>query len=156
MRYQTTDYNCGPAALQNACKVLRHSVTQDRLADIAGTTEAEGTDEHGIQRAVLAQGLGFDVVEESQAATAWSKVMWHLLMGRPLVLSVDRWGHWVTAVGFCGGHVLVAEPARYPYVVRENGILVMNKERLLKRWRAARRVAGKAPPYYGLAIGPVP
>ncbi len=153
MRYQTTEYNCGPAALQNALKVLKRNVSQDWIADLAGTT-TDGTDEHGLQRAILALGFGFDMVEESSPASAWQRLMYHLLVGRPVVLCVDRWGHWITVVGACGWRLLAVDPARYPFVIRENGILVLEKDRLMKRWRAARRVAGKnGPRYFGMAIG---
>lgn len=52
-----------------------------------------------------------------------------------------------------GKSVLVAEPARLPQYTDENGILVFGQDRLLKRWRTAKRVAGNGPRYYGIAIG---
>src|SRR5690349_7646433 len=138
MKYQTTDYNCGPAALQNALKVLRHPVSQERIAELAGTS-TEGTDEDGLKRAVLALGFGFDEIATSDRTRAYSLLTGSLMLGRPVILCVDRWLHWVTAIGLVGTTVLVAEPARYPYVLRENGILVMAKDRVLARWRVGRR-----------------
>lgn len=154
MRYQTTEYNCGPAALQNALRALSVPATQDRLAALAGTTP-DGTDDEGLKRATLAMGLGFDEITERDAAKAFARVYGALLMGRPVVLCVDRWSHWVTLVGICGARVILAEPGRYAYSTRENGTFVLSRDRLLKRWRAAHRVTGKGGPrFYGLAIGP--
>jgi ABC-type bacteriocin/lantibiotic exporter with double-glycine peptidase domain len=153
VRYQSTPYNCGPAALQNALKALGKHVPQQKLAEIAGTTEAEGTDEYGLQRAILEYGFGFDPISCVEPRVAFARLYGALLMGRPVLLCVDRWSHWVTAVGIVGTRVLVVEPGGYPWTVRENGLLVLPKDRLCRRWWAARRVAGKQPPYYGIAIG---
>lgn len=154
MKYQQTDYYCGPAALQNALKVLRKSVTQDRIAELAGTS-TDGTDEDGIKRAAIALGYGADELAEDEPNKAWARLYGSLLVGRPVVLCVDRWSHWVTAVGICGDRILVVEPGRYAYTARENGVLVLNKDRLLRRWRAGRtRHKGQDHPrYYGIAVG---
>ena len=154
MRYQTTEYNCGPAALQNALKALRKHVTQDKLAELAGTT-TDGTDDEGLKRAVVALGFGVDEISCTSQGQAFGRLYGALLVGRPVVLCVDRWSHWVTAIGCIGTRVLLAEPGRYPYSVRENGLYVLDKDRLCKRWRAAHRVTGAGgPKYYGLALGP--
>ena len=153
MRYQSTPFNCGPAALQNALKVMGKHITQSRLAELAGTTEAEGTDEEGLKRAALATGVGVDEISCAEPRVAFARVYGALLVGRPVLLCVDRWSHWVTAIGVAGTRVLVAEPGGYPYAVRENGLLVLERDRLLRRWRAAHRVSRKSPAYYGLALG---
>lgn len=155
MRYQKTDFWCGPAALQNALKALRKHVTQDKCAELAGT-DTEGTDDEGLKRAVVALGLGVDEISCVEPSVAFARLYGALLVGRPVVLCVDRWSHWVTAIGVIGTSVLLAEPGRYPYATRENGLLVLDKGRLCKRWRAAHRITGAGGPrYYGLAIGPV-
>jgi hypothetical protein len=154
MRYQSTPYNCGPAALQNALKALRRHVTQTRIAELAGTTEAEGTDEHGLIRASIALDCGVDEISCREPSVAFARVYGALLVGRPVLLCVDRWSHWVTAAGVIGTSVLVVEPGGYQYATKENGVLVLSKDNLLRRWRAARRTRGKSgPAYYGIAIG---
>lgn len=156
IRYQQNDYYCGPAALQNALKVLRRHVTQDRIAELAGTTEDEGTDEEGLTRAAVALGFGVDPIEASKPMKAWGHLGYSLFVGgRPVILCVDRWSHWVTAIGICGSHVLLAEPGNYGWAKKENGILVVNRDRFLRRWVAARKVRKRGPAYYGLAVGPV-
>jgi hypothetical protein len=156
LRFQQTDFYCGPAALQNALLVLRQYVTQRRIADLAGTTDADGTDEEGLKRAAVALGYGIDEMSFAAPGPAWEFLRGSLLAGRPVIVCVDRWSHWITAIGGCGPQVLVAEPARYAYSVRENGILVVNRDWFLRRWRAGRRVRGPGGPvYYGLAIGRV-
>jgi predicted double-glycine peptidase len=154
VRYQQNEYSCGPASVQNALIVLGERPSQAKLALIAGTTEADGTDEDGVVRAILAAGYQADVVATSDPRKAWAHLVYSLMVGRPLVLCTARWGHWICAVGTCGKRIIVADPARLPNLMRENGIVVMNRDRLLKLWAAARRVRGKGPKYYGVAVGP--
>lgn len=154
MRYQQNEYYCGPAALQNALRVLKHSVSQERIADLAGTTQAEGTDEEGLKRAALAVGAELDEFGYNEPAKAWGHLAYNLMVGRPTLLCVDRWTHWVTAIGLCGSVIILAEPARVGYSARENGILVVHRERFLRRWRAGRtKHRGlDEPRYYGIGV----
>lgn len=150
MQQQKTDYDCGPAALHNALHVLRSRVSLKRISELAGTSEAEGTDEEGLKRAILAFGFVFDEIAYLNASKAWGHLWFSLLAGRPVLLCVDRFSHWVVAIGFCGKTILLFDSQRTPPC----GLIVTNRDRLLRRWRAARRVRGRGPRYYGLAVGP--
>lgn len=152
MLYQLDGSHCGPAALHNAYLTLGTRHSQRRLGQLAGTTDDEGTTEHGLQRAILATGGTFDefTTDSQLSAYGW---LWHsLTVGRPVLLCTERWGHWVTAVGICGKRPLLFDPARYPYNLERNGLLVVGRDKLLKKWRAERRVRGNLPAYYGLAV----
>lgn len=153
MNYQRKDYYCGPASLQNAMLALGKRQSQDRIAAIAGTTEAEGTDEHGLQRAVLWAGLTLDEGQFDSELAAHGWVWSSLTMGRPVLLCVDRWGHWITAIGVLGKRVVLFDPARYAHNKARNGVFTLPRAKFLKRWAAAKRVRGKGPVYYGLAVG---
>ena len=153
IKFQLKDYYCGPASLQNALLALGRRQSQDRIATIAGTTEADGTDENGILRTALWAGLAPDQGRFDAGLAAHGWVWSSLTMGRPVLLCVDRWQHWVTAVGVLGQRVVLFDPARYPHNKARNGVFTLPRAKLLKRWAAARSVRGKGPVYYGIALG---
>lgn len=154
MRYQSTPYNCGPASVQNALEIHRFRVAQAVLATEGGTTEELGTDEEGIKRMVLSQGFEPDEFSTDLSLTAWGWVWNSLLMGRPVVLCVEQWSHWVCVVGACGKNVLVADPARHEWNKKRNGIRVMPRSTLLREWEAGKRVRGSLDRFYGIGVGP--
>ena len=53
---QSTSYNCGPAALATVLNNIGVNVTEQELADLAGTDES-GTTMYGLAQAVQAKGL---------------------------------------------------------------------------------------------------
>lgn len=153
MRYQRTDWHCGPAAVQNALAALGTKTSQDTLAQVGGTTAEHGTDEDGIKRMVLSTGRGLDewASNVDSASYGW---LWHaLLLGRPVVLCIDRWSHWVVAIGICGKRIVLFDPAKYRHNTDRLGTFTLPRGKLLKRWRAAHRVARNEPALYGIAIG---
>jgi predicted double-glycine peptidase len=153
VRYQKTPYHCGPASVQNALAVLGTKASQDRLALAAGTTEEHGTDEEGIKRAIAAAGRTYDEHATDVDSLAYGWLWYSLVVGRPVVLCVDRWAHWVCAVGVLGKRVVLFDPARYRHNTDRLGTFALPKEKLLKRWKAAHRVARSEPAYFGIAIG---
>lgn len=153
MKYQKTEYNCGPAAVQNALALLGERVSQDRLAAAAGTTEEAGTDEHGIKQAIIAAGRTYDEHATDLDGLAFGWLWYSLLVGRPVVLCVDRWSHWVVAVGVLGRRIVLFDPARYRHNTDRLGTFSLPKDRFLKRWKAAHRVARSEPAFYGIAVG---
>lgn len=153
MRYQKNSHGCGPAAVQNALFGLGIKVSQDSLAAVGGTTEADGTDAEGIKRMVLSVGRDLDeyATDSDFSAFAW---VWHnTLVGRPTVLCVDQWLHWVCVVGLLGKRLVLFDPARYRHNTDRLGTFTLPRDRLLRRWKAAHRTARNEPAYYGVAIG---
>lgn len=153
MRYQKTEFYCGPASVQNALFVLGRKVSQDRLAAAGGTTEEHGTDEDGIKRMALWAGCELDEFGTEADGLAADWVYGSLTAGRPVVLCVDRWSHWVVAIGILGDRVVLFDPARYRHNTDRLGTFTLPMRKLLKRWRAAHRVARNQPAFYGVAIG---
>ncbi len=86
--------------------------------------------------------------------TPWQELVTHVhLLGAPVLLCVDNWGHWVTVVGSLGrDQVLIFDPGNYEYNTRRGGIRAWQQRPLLRRWRAARKDAAGGPRYYGLLI----
>jgi predicted double-glycine peptidase len=153
MRYQTRDYYCGPAAVQNAMFALGLKFSQDQLALLGGTSEADGTDEDGIKRMVLGIGREVDEFATDTDLAAFGWVWNNAVLGRPTVLCMDQWGHWVTVIGTLGKRVIMFDPARYRHNTDRLGTYNLPKDRFLRRWKAAHRTAGAKPAYYGIAIG---
>ncbi len=153
MRYQTKEWYCGPAAVQSCLAILGERISQDTLAAAGGTTEEHGTDEDGVKRMVLSLGRGCDQFESDTAAAAYGWLWLNCSLGRPAVLCVDQWSHWVAAIGLIGSRIVLFDPARYRQNTDRLGTFSLPRDRLLRRWLAAHRVARTQPAYCGIAIG---
>src|SRR3990167_9364841 len=110
MQLQSAPHGCGPAAIANALEALGNRVSQDAAATLA-RTDAEGTDERGIKRALRMLGFAPQEFSTGDRSAAWHLVCGALLMGYPCLLAVDNDSHWVTALGLLGGMVLVVDSA---------------------------------------------
>jgi ABC-type bacteriocin/lantibiotic exporter with double-glycine peptidase domain len=152
MFYQKNEYFCGPAALQNAIAVHIGRVSQDKIAEHTATTEAYGTDEEGMKRAVLALGYRLDEYATDLQVAAWGWVKESLHAGRPCVLCLDHWSHWATLIGICGDRALLFDPSRMAWNIRNNGIHSLRREDLVRRWEAGRNTRGTQPRFYGIAV----
>lgn len=132
----------------NAIRAMGRRVAEGRIRKLAGTTQ-DGTDEHGLIAA--ARSLGFTAVSHWSAdqTAAWAFVRANVLDGRPCLVCIDSWGHWVTVVGIIGDHVLVADPANTQKNMGENGIHSLSRRDLLKRWRCQ----SESEPFYAIAVG---
>lgn len=148
MRRQTGDHDCGPTSIANAFEYHHRRVGLRGLRDLCGTTISDGTDEHAIVRALVAYGCGVDehAGDDARAALAW--VRESLEADRPVLLCVDRWEHWVTVIGAQRQFVI------YDSGPEHGGTFVLRDKDLRRRWEAAKRVRGRAPRFYGLAVGP--
>lgn len=144
MRRQIADYDCGPTAVANALACHGRRVGLRGLQDITGC-EPNGSDEQAVLRALLAYGCDVDAFESSSAPEARAWLRETLAAGRPALLCVDRWGHWITVIGALGAKVTVYDPSE--------GASVRQLDSLCRRWRAARRVRRQAGAFYGVAVG---
>ncbi len=151
MRRQTGDHDCGPTAVANALEWHHRRVGLSGLRDVCGTTD-DGSDEDDIKRALLAYDCGVDELagDDPRGAHVW--LLESLAAGRPALLCVDRWGHWVTAIGAAGRQIVIYDPAR-----ETGGTVVLRFADLRRRWEAARRVrrAAGAPAvrFYAIGVG---
>lgn len=148
MRRQTSDNDCGPTAIANAFEVHHRRVGLRGLRELVGTTR-EGSDETDLIRALLAYGCGVDAFSGDGALQAGAWILDASAAGRPVILCVDRWDHWVTTIGAIGRQVTIYDPAR-----DTGGAFVLRLEDLRRRWEAAKRVRGRGPRFYGIAIAP--
>jgi ABC-type bacteriocin/lantibiotic exporter with double-glycine peptidase domain len=129
----------------NAASVYGIRVGQARAAELASTDD-DGTDEHGIIAAIDAIGLApAEFSSDCQnAARAWLSSLSPMM---PLILCVDRWGHWVTVIGWCAGRCLIVDSESVGDLVQP-----VSPRSLLKRWRATRAQRTEGQPYYGIAV----
>jgi hypothetical protein len=97
---QPNDWQCGPFALKHALFTLGAFAHEDELAAIAGSSPAVGTDEVGLGRAASAYRTELRVVRRRTAPAARRVLVRWLRRGLPVLLCVDQWDHWVTAVGY--------------------------------------------------------
>lgn len=123
-------------------------IAEGRIRKLAGTTR-DGTDEHGLIAA--ARSLGFTAVSHWSAdqTAAWAFIRANVLDGRPCLVCIDSWGHWVTVIGIVGDHVIVTDPANTKKNAEENGTHSLSRRDLLKRWRCQ----SESEPFYAIAVG---
>lgn len=148
MRYQDLDFSCGPAALVNAIRVFGRRVAERRVRALAGCSE-DGTDEFELIEATRSLGYTATSHWSADQSAAWAFVRSNAMDGKPCMLCMDSWGHWVTIVGIIGDHVLLVDSTDTKKNRSENGIYPLSRRDLLKRWRCPR----EDEPFYAIAVG---
>lgn len=151
MELQQRKFSCGPSSVRAALYVLGHTVTEAALRRWAGTT-AEGTDERGMLRAIAHYGHRGKEYQAESGKRSWDWLRASLGRGRPALLCVDQWNHWVTVVGRLGAELLVFDPdssdgRRKKY----SGLMVYSKQDLLTRWIYTDEETNKQT-YYGISV----
>lgn len=154
MQFQSKPHWCGPASVYNALKLVKYRgpLNQRMLARIAESSEASGTDEHGIHEALIKLGVDWADFGLDTGSEAWRTLREQLRFGHPVILCLDNWQHWATAVGVLGNFVLVFDPGNWGYNMKRNGLIRCSEKGLLRRWKAARKMAGDEPPFYGISV----
>ena len=137
---QDTAANCGPASVSNALQALGVIRSQQECEQLCKTSATDGTTGRNMVKALTSLGFSPAVIREKREDVAALRLRMALHQGRPLVLCVDNWEHWVAAVGVLGERILVADPADNELV------LSYDVGALLRRW------GGDAAPYYGVIL----
>ena len=146
--YQAEDWSCGPASIVNACRVLGLRVSERSVRSLCGTTP-DGTDDVQMIAAVRSLGLTATPHHSSDVAAAWAFVRSNAMEGRPSLICIDQWRHWVSIIGTIGGLVIIADPIDTKTNRAENGIHTMSRTALVRRWRCR----NEDEPFYAIAIG---
>jgi hypothetical protein len=114
---QPNSWQCGPFALKHALVARGVFVHENEITRVAGSTEALGTDELQLTRAALQFG-GLMQTQRHHTAFAARRALSRLLVDHvPVLLCVDQWDHWITAVGADREHVVVFD-THYATVLR--------------------------------------
>ncbi len=132
--HQEKPWSCGPASLVNVCAALGMDVSEKELRE-HGDVDKEGTDEDQLIQAAKAVGLTVEVNHTGDADESWSTLTDNLMEGMPSVLCVDQWDHWVAVVGLVGDRVVMLDSANTKDNIAQNGVHLVTKSELLKRWR---------------------
>jgi len=136
---QPNSWQCGPFALKHGLIALGIYAHEDDLARIAGSTEKNGTDDRQLARAAQTHGCALPVVRRSHAWAARRELDHWFARGAPVLLCLDQWEHWVTAVSADAEHVVVLDSQFDNAVLR------------LERWeRIAERLVFRRPRWRGL------
>lgn len=149
MRYQEREWSCGPAALANACRALGLRASEGRLRKLAGTTE-DGTDERSLITAARAIKLSATEHRGADRDAAWAFVRSNVSDGRPTLLCIDQWQHWVCVIGIVGNRVIYIDSSNTKKNAKENGVHIATRQQLFSRWRCRNE---QDEPFYALAIG---
>ena len=96
---QPNDWQCGPFALKHALIMLGTLVDENEVSRIAGAHWWAGADEIKLGRAASAYACELQMIRRKNAQRAKRELTATLRKGIPSLLCVDRWSHWVTAVG---------------------------------------------------------
>jgi len=114
---QPNSWQCGPFALKHGLLAHGVFVHEADITKVAGTSETDGTDDRQLARAALAFG-GVLQLDRYRTAFGARRALSRLLAwNTPVLLCVDQWDHWVTAVGADADHVVVMD-SHYDTVVR--------------------------------------
>jgi len=111
---QPDAYSCGPACVANALYLLGNAVIPlERIKRVCGTRWWNGTDESGLRRGL--RRVGYDGIEQtwmhkSDATAALSWLRDQHAQGRPVILCVDNFDHWVLAGGSMERKFFILDP----------------------------------------------
>ena len=117
---QSTDYTCGVAALQSVLGYYGEDIRQDTLAAALGSTEADGTDYHAIER--YAKSNGYNTVVQTERTLDDLKAL--VDRGVPPIILIQAWaedpanwetdyadGHYVVALGYDDTKIYFMDPS---------------------------------------------
>lgn len=96
---QSNKWQCGPFALKHALAILGRFVDEDALTRAAKTTR-DGTDERMLRRAAEHSDCDLIEIRKFDEDSAFRALTAALAKGRPCLICINQWGHWVTIVGF--------------------------------------------------------
>jgi hypothetical protein len=130
---QPNSWQCGPFALKHALLVQGVRAHEDSIARIAGSTVELGTDEHQLARAAAHYGAHL-IITRRRTASATQRTLVRWLREQPVLLCLDQWDHWVTAVGADHERVVVLD-SHFDTVLRvEPWEVVLRRMVYRRRW----------------------
>lgn len=96
---QSNKWQCGPFALKHALAIVGQFVDERSITKVARSTRS-GTDEKMLCRAASRFECDLVEVRKTEDASAFRALTKALTKGRPCLICINQWGHWVTIVGF--------------------------------------------------------
>ncbi len=126
---QPNDYTCGPFALKHALVALGRLADEEAIAEVAHPHWWAGTDEVKLARAARHFDCDLPLVRRTDPDRARGALVRHVSQATPVLLCVDDWGHWVTAVRHERERFVILDSRHEPVVQ------VMSWPQLRNRWR---------------------
>jgi hypothetical protein len=96
---QSNKWQCGPFALKHALAIVGQFVDEGYLTKAAKSTRS-GTDERMLRRAANRSECDLVEIRKFDEEKAFKSLTAALRKGRPCLICINQWGHWVTIVGF--------------------------------------------------------
>ena len=91
-------WQCGPFALKHALVMLGILTDEDQITKLAGSRWWAGTDEFQLAKAARRFNCELTVCRRYDSEVARRELNGYLKKGIPVLLCVQEWSHWITAV----------------------------------------------------------
>lgn len=140
---QSKTYDCAPAAFTNACRARRIPLDSMALNLVLNPHPIHGSSEKDICRAAFLLEIDVEEISYSDPDEAYERCVACIVLGFPVIVCVEEWEHWATAIGMIGPNVLVADPW-----INSEGVVNCTKEELLNWWTNPY----EENPYYGIIV----
>lgn len=130
MRLQSSQANCGAAAVLNAaCALGRTNVSLEECERVCKTSASEGTSIRNLISGAKTTGLSLACeIKEAKEYVALLLLAHWVTVGGAVCVTVDEDSHWATVIGRVGARYLVADSADSELV------LSLSSKELLERW----------------------
>jgi ABC-type bacteriocin/lantibiotic exporter with double-glycine peptidase domain len=132
--------------------MLGRKVREATIRRVANTT-TKGTDESGIIKSVYHYGYKTTQINSHSKKEAWAKIKYQIGKGRPIILCVNDWNHWVTVVGMFGNKVIMFDPYKEPGKQKSySGLKAMNEKDVLDMWAYESEEDNIPLTFYGIIV----
>jgi|SRR5579863_4301731 len=109
---QRNKWACGPWALRHCFLKWGLDVDPYDLAKMCKSTRGGGTDERKMERGTRLVGGHYRTIDVESASEAKRQIERLLRKGLPLILSVEKWGHWVACLHHSSKGYLIFDSSR--------------------------------------------
>lgn len=127
---QDSQANCGPLALRNALAAIGVDRSTEECETLCKVSATNGTTNNNMVKGLhKLEECRPSVIQEIRPEIAFLRLDASLRAGRPVIICVDNWSHWISAIGRLGNaRILVVDSANSELV------LSYGWEQLLNRW----------------------
>lgn len=150
---QETSYSCGPASLKYALCILGYSPREEQLRKLARTTW-RGTQTTKLLGAARRFGLKprIQMFFEDQWDEARAWLEGELREGRPVILDVEGYEHYVVAVQSLRGRIVIIDPEGATMDGSDYADVVVANERRLRPWWLSGDEEGEPDAFRGISL----
>lgn len=125
---QPNIWQCGPFALKHALLMMGVFADENEISRLAGTSKKEGTDEHQLERAARKYRCRLLKIRRLNFKRARRDMHRFLRRSIPVLICVDKWGHWITVARSEHGRYIVMDSQD------KSVVSVLSPRQLRNRW----------------------